>query len=542
VTRDGGTSTAKNTIFTRFVRSDSAVRTLALALVLVGPTIVIYWQVHTHPFFNLDDYLYVVNNPHIQAGLGWKTVYWAFTCFTMANWIPLSYLSHSLDFQLFGLDPAGHHLVNILLHALNVLLLFVVLKRATGYTGRSLMVAALFALHPMNVEPVVWIAERKTMLSMVFFLLALEAYRRYAVDSDPAKFRVVTIFFALGLMAKPQIITLPFVLLLWDYWPLGRIHSPGARDSATTPILQEILPLVKEKASLWILCGMAAMIALATQKYARLQYQPPLWLRLENAVYSYVRYLGKTFWPSAMAPEYPHPGSSLSLWVVLGSLLVLLAVTAFAAKAHGKPYLLVGWLWFLGTLVPMIGIVQVGTQGMADRYAYQSFIGLFIMVCWGVAEWAEQRHLTTAWLVGSGTIILVALSVVTYRQIGYWKDNPTIWTHALEVIPGDWAAEDNVGNEMIAQGKTSEAMVHFFRASAMNPNDAVSNLRVGFYEQLHGNPEEAILHYQRALRDVQLENGDRAGIYRNLGSAYRAIGDLNNANQCFEKAASFKTQ
>ncbi len=351
---------------------------------------------------------------------------------------------------------------------------------------------------------------------------------------------MVTILFALGLLAKPQVITLPFVLLLWDYWPLGRICPRVAGNSQTLPPMKKILPFVKEKEPLWILCVMAALISLATQKGAQLQYQPPLWVRLENAIYSYVRYVGKAFWPTAMAPEYPHPGSSISLWALLGSLLVLLAVTAFAIKARRQRYLLVGWLWFLGTLVPMIGIVQVGTQAMADRYAYQSFIGLFIMVCWGVAECTEQRHAATAWLATSGALILLALSIVSYHQIAYWKDNRTLWTHAVQAIPRDWAAEDNIGLGLEAQGKVSEVRAYFFRASAINPNDGVSNLRVGYYEQAGGNPQEAIRHYQHALLDLELQDKERAVTYRNLGAAYRAIGDFANANQYFEKAASLK--
>ncbi len=528
----------------KFLFNDSPQRTFLLSLVLVVVVVAVYSQVRNHPFCNLDDYLYVVENAHVHDGLTWKTVIWAFSCFTMANWIPLSFLSHALDYQLFGLAPAGHHLVNVMFHAMDTVLVFMVLKRATGYAGRSFMVAALFGLHPMNVEPVVWVAERKTMLSMVFFLLALGAYRWYVQEPRISRFRWVVILFAVGLLAKPQIITLPFVLLLWDYWPLQRTPPAAARGPSIwvwiTSNTKKFSGLVQEKVPLLILCAMDAMIALATQESAQRQYQPALWLRLENAIYSYYRYVEKAFWPRNMAPEYPLSGSALSAWQIGGALTFLLAVTALVVVARRYRYLPVGWFWFLGTLVPTIGLVQVGRQALADRYAYEAYLGLFIMVCWGVADWAKQHHIPVNWLAGASAVVLLALSLVTYRQIGYWKDNLTLWRHAAEVVPNHWTAETNIGVLLLKQGKAAEAMPHFRLAVSLYPYEAVSNMEVGYDEQTRGNYREAIAHYQNALRDFNLEDAGRAQVWTNMGVCYRELGDLKKARESFATASMLR--
>ena len=471
------------------------------------PTVAIYYPVHTHAFSRLDDYMYVVDNAHVHDGLTWKTVVWAFTALNMANWIPLSWLSHALDYQLFGLDPAGHHLVNVAFHALDVVLLFWVLKRATGYTARSFMVAALFALHPMNVEPVVWVAERKTMLSMVFFLLALDAYRWYAREPRSARFRWITVLFALGLMAKPQVITLPFVLLLWDYWPLQRMFPANRSTSSALP---EAFPaksfswLIKEKVPLLFLCGMDALITIATQGTARAQYQPPFTLRLKNAIFSYWLYIEKAVWPSGMAPEYPQLGKFLTAWQVLAVAIFLLLVTVLVIRARRHRYLPVGWFWFLGTLVPMIGVIQPSQQGMADRFTYQAYLGLFIMVCWGVADWAKQRRVSPVWLASASAGVLLALSTVTYRQIGYWRDEITIWSHASQAVKHHWLAEQNLGAELSREGKMDQARAHFLAAIAIKPDDTKAIIGAAYCEQKLGNPRDAITQYKQALRDYNL--------------------------------------
>ena len=370
---------------------------LLLALLLVVATLALYYPVHGHPFVNYDDSLYVTDNVQVQSGINWDTVTWAFTTFDVDTWHPLTWLSHALDCQLFQLNPAGHHDVNLLLHVLNVVLLFWVLLLATGYAGRSFMVAALFALHPINVESVAWVAERKNPLSMLFFLLALGAYRWYAREPRVGRYCLVAFLFALGLLAKPQVITFPFVLLLWDYWPLRRMFASTQESGSGTATQTAIPPrklswLVLEKLPL---LAFSAGSAILTMKGVRagavnVWYSPSI--RLKNAVFSYAQYLRDAFWPSRLGVFYPHPGNSLSAWQVGAALLFLLAITAFVIDRQRQRYLTMGWLWFLGTMVPMIGLEGVGyqgMQGMADRYAYLPFIGLFIMICWGISEWAE---------------------------------------------------------------------------------------------------------------------------------------------------------
>ncbi len=367
---------------------------LFLGILLLAGTAAVYVPVHWHPFFTLDDGGYVTENTHVTSGLSWDTVKWAITTYYASNWHPLTWISHAVDCQFFHLSPAGPHDVNVVLHLFNVVLIFWVLWRATGYAGRSLMVAALFALHPLNVEAVAWVAERKTMLSMLFFLLSLGAYRWYACKPRVGRYIVVTLLFVLGLMAKPQAITLPCVLLLWDYWPLRRLrigNSQSDSNPETGIPTRSFYELIKEKIPLFVICLIDSYVTMKAQRVGRPQYWPYTFaVRLENAIVAYARYVQKAFWPAHLGPMYLHPGNSIRWWQVVLALTFLLAVTALAAVWWRRRYLAVGWLWFLGTMVPMIGLLQVGRQSMADRYAYLPFIGLFIMLSWGVAEWAQD--------------------------------------------------------------------------------------------------------------------------------------------------------
>ncbi|MGC2109377.1 MAG: tetratricopeptide repeat protein [Candidatus Korobacteraceae bacterium] len=528
-----------------FWSTDSRSRTALLAAVLVVATAAVYAPVHNHPWFNLDDYLDVVDNVHIHHGLDWETIKWSFTVFNMANWMPMSWMSHAVDWSLFGPEPAGHHDMNVLFHALDAVLLMWVLKRATGYTGRSFMVAALFALHPMNVEVVAWIAERKTLLSMTFFLLALGAYRWYAEKPrENNRYTVVALLFALGLAAKPQVITLPFVFLLWDYWPLQRMfpNAPSSSRSVGDYPQLSFSTLLREKLPLLYLCAADAIFTLYAQTSARPGLMPSLTSRLKNAVFSYVMYVKKCFWPSGMAPELPHRGASLTAWQVLGCIVLLSAITALVVVFRRHRYLPVGWFWFLGVMVPMIGIVQVGRQGMADRYVYQPFLGLFIIVCWGVSDWAAQHQISVRWLAAASAVILVALTLVTHRQLGYWKDNMTLWTHAVEAVPNHWGAETNVGLELMHEGKTAEAMQRFYRVIALNPDDGGSNMYIGYEKQTQGHPEEAIEHYRRALGDYTMPDNFRALIWKNMAVAYSSLGDRTNAQAALAKSAEYASK
>jgi protein O-mannosyl-transferase len=529
--------------------------TWALGLLLVVATVALYYPVSGHPFVNYDDNVYVTDNAQVKSGLNWDTLQWAFTTTEAGNWHPLTWLSHAVDYQLFQADPAGHHNTNLLLHVLNTLLLFWVLRQATGFTGRSWTVAALFALHPVNVESVAWISERKNLLSMLFFLLALGAYRWYVREPRTSSYAVVAGFFALGLMAKPQVITLPLVLLLWDYWPLRRMliagdqaafdTADGCSALAKNALERDTLPqrsffwLIGEKFPLLALCAASAFITMRAQQAAGAMHTVknsfPLSIRLGNAIVCYARYLGKAFWPSHLALIYPHPGTSLESWAVFAALVLLLAVTALVLRGRRRRYLLVGWFWFLGTMLPMIGLVQVGEQAMADRYAYLPFIGLFIMVCWGLADWAQQRKISAAVLAGASAVVLMALSVVAYRQLGYWSDNVILWTHIIEVTPPNYIAQDDLGGALLNTGQLEKAMKHFRAAAEIYPLDPFSNLNLAIYAQQHDDPQQAIARSNIVLTRSPSPRM-RSKAYTTMGLAYRALGNQEESRKCFEAA------
>ena len=519
-----------------WLRRQAAILSLVLVLVTVG----LYFPVHLFPFVNYDDTIYVTQNPVVQDGVTWNTIRWSFTTYRVGTWHPLTWMSHALDCQLFDLDPAGPHDVNALLHVLNVLLLFWVLQRATGFSGRSFMVAALFALHPVNVESVVWIAERKNSLSMLFFLLALGAYRWYVADRKPGRYLAVALLFALGLMAKPQVITFPFVLLLWDYWPLGRVAiSDDAPSDDSRFVRLKFSQLIWEKLPLFALSGISAFLTMSAQRADGNKFSYPFGLRVEFALVSYVQYIGKALWPMRLSAFYPHPDFVPLSQVIAALLLLGLVTAATIVLRRSRPYLLVGWLFFLGTLVPMLGFAGVGyqgKQGIADRYAYLPFIGLFIMICWPAADWVEQKHLPAALLRGVSAIVLLALGLIAYRQLGYWRDNVTLWTHALAVTDGNFLAENNLGKALLVEGRTEEGITHFYKAVAIYPDDPVGNLNIGIYEQKRGNFFAAIERYKKTVsltRDPEL----KAGAYSNMAACYRQLGDLAAAQQSQGEAA-----
>jgi len=535
-------------------------RAYLLGLLLIVLSVALYYPVRTHPYVNYDDNVYVTDNVHIQNGLTWDMVTWAFVTDHSGNWHPLTWLSHALDVEMYDLTPGGHHQTSMLLHALNAALLFWVLLRATGYAGRSFMVAALFAVHPINVESVVWISERKTVLSMMFFLLALGAWRWYAAKPHALRYSVVAVLFALGLMAKPQIITFPFVLLLWDYWPLGRLalrHSlfafrqnsreiSGEKRTANSEQRSsgEWRRLLLEKLPLLAIAAASAVLTIKAQRASGAVLSlgaTPLSVRLSNGLVSYVKYLMNAFWPTGLAPMYPHPGDSLRAWQVYGALLILLTISLLVLERRRRPYLLVGWLWFLGTLVPMIGLVQVGRQAMADRYAYLPLIGIFIMVCWGVAEWAAQKRLPSALLPAVSIVVVLALSIAARRQIGYWSDNVILWTHTIQVTPPNYVAQDNLGGALMGHKRLDEAVVHFREAEAIHPVDPISTFNIGFYDQEHGNFYGAIEQYKRAII-LTTSPSVKIQAWNDMGFAYRSLGNSQQAHECFEAAKKLQGQ
>jgi len=508
-------------------------RNVILCLLLVVATLALYNPVNRHPFVNYDDDRYITENPHVHNGLTWRTITWAFTATEQGNWHPLTWLSHALDYQLFHQNPAGHHLTSLLIHAANAVLLFLFLMYATRRLGPSLFVAALFALHPINVESVAWVAERKNVLCTFFFFATLIAYCWYARQPDWRRYLVFAGLFVLGLMSKPMVITLPFVLLLLDYWPLGRIRG-GRADATAAPLSK----LVVEKLPLIALSAASAVITMQAQRAGgamRSTAQFSLAVRLENAVMAYAMYLWKMIWPSHLSPIYPHPGDSLAGWQVGTSALVLLAVTAVALKFRARRYLLTGWLWFLGTLVPVIGLVQVGDQAMADRYAYIPLVGIFIMIAWRIADLADSKQIGLVVRVIPAACVLLALSFATNRQLGYWSSNYDLWTHAVAVTGRNFIAQDNLGGALLWLGKTDEAYLHFQAAAEINPLDPMSRSNLGAYLQEHGHMAEAIEKYNRVIT-LTSDPGLLAATYANLGAAYRKLGEDEKARTSYDQA------
>ena len=524
---------------------------LILSLLLVLATLALYNPVTRAPFLNLDDDLYVTENPDVRAGLTWHSVAWAFRTTTNTNWHPITWLSHELDCQVFGLNPAGPHMVNVLLHAASAMLLFLMLANITGMLWRSLMVAALFALHPINVESVAWIAERKNVLSMLFFLLALAAYGWYARRPEVRRYLLVTVLYALGLMTKPQVITFPFALLLLDYWPLQRIAADDAPAGE-----RSILSLLWEKIPWFALSAASALITMKAQSPARHE-ELPLWEHLANAALAYAKYVGKTFWPVNLAPLYPHPGGSVGIPAAALSALGILAVTVLVVIFRKRRYLFVGWFWFLGTMVPMIGLVQVGVQSMADRYAYIPLLGIFVIVCWGVPDLLQSWHLPRASaetrLASSqsvaspsvvavlSAVVLLGLGFTLHRQVSFWTDNLTLWRHTLDITERNFIAEDNVGTALLVKGRTDEAIQYFRRAQAVRPADPVSALNIASYEQQHGNYQPALEGYQRVLQ-LTTSPGLVALAHANRGYVWYELKQYDRAQQDFEAALKQQPQ
>ncbi|MFZ1918705.1 MAG: tetratricopeptide repeat protein [Terriglobales bacterium] len=516
----------------------SAKRTFVLCLLLVGATLAVYASAVQNDFVNFDDDVYIINNAHVRAGLTWETVKWSFTTFEGGNWAPLMWLSHSLDCELFGLHASGHHLVSALLHALNVAILFWVLQTATGFTWRSLAVALLFGFHPINVESVAWAAERKNVLSMLFFLLAFAAYGWYARRPGVRRYSLVFLLYSLALMSKPQVITFPFLLLLWDYWPLGRLPINGSQvDHDTKQFSAQWLVL--EKLPLFLLSAADAVITVFAQRAGhalRTTSEYSLLNRTENALISYVRYLDLAVWPAKLAALYPHPEKLFAVWQVAGAAAILLLVTAAVlAGSRQRPALLVGWFWFVGSMFPMIGLVQVGGHALADRFAYIPFIGLFLMVVWGAADWGESSGIAPTPMITATALVLIALGAATHRQIGYWRDSPTLWLRALAVTENNFFAHDTMARLLAEHGREEEAAVHLRAALAIKPNDVVALLNLGNYEYEHGNLPSAIGRYQY-VATYAADRELKGAAYGNLGSAYRQLGQYQESRRCYEES------
>jgi protein O-mannosyl-transferase len=521
---------------------------LCLALVTLAAYLPAAWQ----GFVNYDDSDYVTENAHVKSGLKWETVVWAFRTGHASNWHPLTWLSHGLDCQMFGVRPGAMHMVSAGLHAANTVLLFLVLRALTGALWRSALVAALFGLHPLHVESVAWVSERKDVLSGLFFLLTLWAYGRYAnAEGRRTKdecqrpggggrqttdrglrttFRVslfyvfALVFYALGLMSKPMLVTTPFVLLLIDYWPLRRMQSAGA------PFITHHSSFIfLEKVPFFALSLASSVVTFRVQREGgAVSTALTVGERIANAVVSYARYIRKMFWPDDLSVLYPHPGH-WPLWEVLACAALLVAVSVLVAMlGRGRPYLIAGWLWFLGTMVPVIGLVQVGIQSMADRYTYVPLIGLFIMLVWGISDLASWR-LPQAWRGGGlaigATVALAGCAALTVRQVQFWTDTETLFKRAVRVTRNNYLAHNNLGFYYSSKGRKAEAMDEYRLSLKINPayEDALNNL--GYALAGERNFAEAIPLYEAALRI----RPKHAEVHNNLGNALSEMGRIDEA-------------
>lgn len=510
---------------------------ILLALLLVVVAAIAYWPVSHHDFVNFDDNGYVYQNPHVTTGLTGANVAWAFTAVHQANWHPLTWLSHMADVEMFGLRPRGHHLTNVGIHCASTLLLFLLLFRSTGARWRSAFVAALFALHPLHVESVAWVAERKDVLSAFFWFLTLLVYVEYVARQKRVLYLLALLTFALGLMAKPMLVTLPVILLLLDIWPLdrGRLNEPGREGGRRFADFAALPALVKEKIPFFACSLISSAITIyaqgsggSIQSIERI----PLALRLANAVTAYVKYIGKMFWPVDLAVYYPLP-PSVPLWQVAGSLLVLLAMTVITLRAAARhPYLAVGWCWFLVTLLPVIGIIQVGGQSMADRYTYIPLTGLFVAVAWGVPALADKfpgRQVVMALLASSAVISSLLL---TRQQLTYWQDSIALTRHAISVTANNCMMHALLGSALMEKNSVDEAIEEYRKALAINPAISEVHLHLGIALAEKGQVDQAVEQYRQA---VVLDPANSLA-YINLGTALAEQNQFEQAVQQYRKA------
>jgi tetratricopeptide (TPR) repeat protein len=522
--------------------------TFLACLLLALATFAAYEGLRNHQFIGLDDNLYVTENPTVQEGFTLKSFTWAFTTRETGNWIPLTWLTHMAACQVFGLHAGGHLLINILFHVANTLLLFLLFLRTTKSLGPSFLVAALFALHPLHVESVAWVAERKDVLSTFFWLLTMWAYVWYVESPGIRRYLAVLACFIAGLMSKSMLVTLPLVLLLFDYWPLSRwspFRAPAAGSASAKPgsTVDNIVPLrrlILEKAPLLVLTAFFCIITLyAQEEYGAVKNLTGLSLpnRLANALVAYITYMRKMVWPSDLAPYYPHPEQTLPLWQGMVAGLVLLALSLFIIRqARRRPYLLMGWLWYVGTLVPVIGLVQVGDQGLADRYTYVPLIGLFIIVAWGLRDLTAGRRLAHMLAPLAAGILLAALTLCTWFQVRFWRDSMTLYEHTLRVTQNNYFIHNNLGHLLYRQGKVDQAMVHFKESLRIRPNYylALNNLGVAFYSK--GRLDQASHYYKEALRSKP----DFPAAQCNLGSVLAEEGQSDQAIVHCRKALLLK--
>jgi protein O-mannosyl-transferase len=559
-----------------FITHSGGKRTiLGVCILLALAVFLVFGQTLRYGFVNLDDRPYVYENAHVAKGLTLTGIVWAFTRSHAGYWHPLTWISHMLDCQFYGLNAGGHHLTNVLIHAATAILLFLVLRQMTGTLWPSAFVAAVFAIHPLRVESVAWVAERKDVLSGLFFMLTLLMYARYVeqskVQSPKSKvfYGLVLLFFALGLMSKPMLVTLPFVLLLLDWWPLNRFE-PTTRGPQ--PATHQALRLVREKTPLFLLAAVSCVMVFLTQKGTGAMVtiaDIPLTTRLSNAMVSYGAYIVQMLWPANLAVFYPY--RPIPVWQVMSAGAWLLLITLLTVMfARRLPYLLVGWFWYLGMLVPVIGIIQVGQQARADRFTYLPQIGLCLAIAWTVKDLSASWRYRRALLRVGAFVVIIALTVCAGKQTSYWRDSESLWTHALACTPDNAIAENHLGamyatqgrldaaiqhyqkaleiepnnfdvynnlaNVLVIQRKIPEAIAHYKKALEIRPDYTEAQYNLGVVLASQGRVSEALEHYQKA---IQL-NPDWAEAHYNLGVVFGLRGQLGEAVEQFQKAVELK--
>lgn len=538
-----------------------------ICIALVITILAVYWQTGNNQFLSYDDNDYVTENPHVENGITGNNIIWAFTSVEANNWHPITWLSHMADVQLYGMNPRGHHLTNVAIHIVSSLLLLLFLFRLTGSLYKSSFVAALFALHPLHVESVAWIAERKDVLSAFFWFLTLIFYVEYVLKRKHALYMLALLFFVLGLMSKPMMVTLPVVMLLIDFWPLNRFRDEdklGLRQ-----LSRRVLVLVKEKFPFFACSVVSCAITIYAQHKGGAMGSLdaiPFGLRIENALISYVKYIGKTVWPHDLAVLYIY-SSSLPLWQSIGSLLLLLIVSGITIRLrHRHPYLAVGWLWFLVTLMPVIGLIHVGNQSMADRYTYIPLVGLFIMAAWGVADLTKGvRHRAGILVLLSGAVI-IASAALTWQQLGYWHDSFSLFRHTLQVTTDNYIIHNNLGGALENKGEVDSAIQEYQIALLISPNYAIAHYNLGVALAKKGDQDSAINEFQKAVtikpnlfiahnslgavlgrkgdldaaikefQEVLRLSPNNVAAHNNLGAAFANKGDLDAAIQEYQEA------
>jgi len=492
-----------------------------LAVLLALGTAAVYAPAMRNGFVNLDDPDYVTRNPYVLGGLSWADIHWALgSNYPSSNWHPLTWISHMADVQLYGRNPAGHHFTSVLLHALDVVLLFLLMEWGTDRALRSAVVAALFAVQPLNVEAVAWISERKSVLCVFFFLLGIAAYGWYARKPGGGRYLVVALCFGLGITAKVMVVSFPFALLLLDYWPLGRLPGTDA-EGRPRAFFTGLRALAMEKIPLFVMAaaGAAVTVYVHSREHALTATMPFSW-RFKNSIFSYVAYLGKAIWPVRLAPYYPHPENTLSWTMVFlaGLLLAGISVIVWQLRRQRK-YLLMGWLWYLGTMLPMIGFVQTGRQGMADRFMHIPMMGLLLAVVWLIGDWAAEKNWQKEITVAIFLLAAVPFAAVTIKQIGYWRDSYTLFGHTLEVTRNNGLIENDFGVALVERGEPEAAVQHFAAAERFSPDLASPHYNLAIFLQKQNRLEDAEREYRAALA-LSSDQMEIVQAHNNLGILY----------------------